>query len=341
MALDDVVKSAFNQLSTDDNLRKDVYNAVISSLSDTLQATAKQIEMQLDPKVNKSLKYTIEGFNINSTKDGIDPSQLYKDMGNIYKQNIFGNSTFSNISLLSTLYIRGLKKLGYPDPITGKREYATRQERENAQNIANIIAELLPESLSQYYNSIGKNVTKSEIMANLDKYASTLYGAYSGVTNLIGSYIISKTPNISLLESSTRLMSTLNETFLSTMEGSIYSMYSKVQIPEAVALILNKLGQIGLYNNTFNEMYKKIGSYIGQALQQPPQQAAQQPAGQGNQPRQPQGQNLPLAPLGAGGQGNPLGQQAQQGNRLVPPPQPFVIIPQNQQPGQQPTQISP
>jgi hypothetical protein len=308
MALDDVVKSAFNQLSTDTGLGQQVYNAVINSLSDTLQATAKQIEMQLDPKVNKSLKYTIEGFNINSTKDGIDPSQLYKDMGNIYKQNIFGNSTFSNISLLSTLYIRGLKKLGYPDPITGKREYATRQERENAQNIANIIVELLPESLSQYYNSIGKNVTKSDIMANLDKYASTLYGAYSGVTNLIGSYIISRTPNISLLESSTRLMSTLNETFLSTMEGSIYSMYSKVQIPEAVSLILNKLGQIGLYNNTFNEMYGKIGGYIGQGLkQQPPQQTAQ-PAQQGNSP------NIPPQKQG---------------------PLPHKIIPQNQQKNKQ------
>ncbi|MFP3284368.1 MAG: hypothetical protein RXO65_02905 [Candidatus Nanopusillus acidilobi] len=286
MALDDVVKSAFNQLSTDTSLGQKVYNAVISSLSDALQATAKQIELQLDPKVNKSLKYTIEGFNINSTKDGIDPSQLYKDMGNIYKQNIFGNSTFSNISLLSTLYIRGLKKLGYPDPITGKREIAPRQERENAQNIINITGELLAKSLYNYYNSIGKNVTESEIMANLDKYASTLYGAYSGVTNLIGSYIISKTPNISLLESSTRLMSTLNETFLSTIEGSIYTMYSKLQIPEAVALILDKLGQIGLYNNIFNEMYGKIGGYIGQGLkQQPPQQAGQQQAGQpGNQP---------------------------------------------------------
>jgi len=321
MALDDVVKNAFNQLSTDTSLGQQVYNAVISSLSDTLQATAKQIEMQLDPNVNKSLKYTIEGFNINSTKDGIDPSQLYKDMGNIYKQNIFGNSAFSNISLLSTLYIRGLKKLGYPDPITGKREIATRQERENAQNITNITGELLAKSLYQHYNLIGKNVTESEIMANLDKYASTLYGAYSGVTNLIGSYIISKTPNISLLESSTRLMSTLNETFLSTMEGSIYTMYSKVQIPEAVALILNKLGQIGFYNNTFNEMYGKIGSYIGQGLkQQPPQQVGQQQGGQpGNQPN-------PQSP-----QQNPQPQ-----NQVVQVPPPNRIQPrQNQQNNQQ------
>jgi hypothetical protein len=319
MALDDVVKNAFAQLSTDASLGQQVYNAVISSLSDTLQVTAKQIEMQLDPKVNKSLKYTIEGFNINSTKDGIDPSQLYKDIGNIYKQNISGNSTFSNIYLLSTLYIRGLKKLGYPDPITGRREIATRQERESAQNITNIIAELLPKSLSQYYQSIGKNVTESEIMANLDKYASTLYGAYSGVTNLIGSYIISRTPNISLLESSTRLMSTLNETFLSTIEGSIYTMYSKLQIPEAVALILGKLGQIGLYNNTFDEMYRKIGSYIGQGLkQQQNQPVVPQPVQQVNQPNIQQ----PLQ------QANQPRQNQQ--NQLVQVPQPHVIRPPNQ-----------
>jgi len=288
MALDDVVKNSFAQLSTDTSLGQQVYNAVISSLNDTLQATAKQIEMQLDPKINKSLKYTIEGFSINSTKDNINPSQLYSDMVNIYKQNVFGNSTFSNIFLLSTLYIRGLKKLGYPDPINGRREYATRQERENAQNLTNITGELLAESLSQYYQSIGKNVTKPDIMANIDKFASALYGAYSGVINLTGYYIITKTPNIQLLESSTRLMSTLNETFISTMEGSVYSMYSKLQIPEAVALILGKLGQIGLYNGIFDEMHKKIGSYIGQGLQQPPQQAGQYQGGQqGNQPQQP------------------------------------------------------
>jgi hypothetical protein len=50
MALDDVVKNSFTQLSTDTSLGQQVYNAVISSLNDTLQATAKQIEMQLDPK---------------------------------------------------------------------------------------------------------------------------------------------------------------------------------------------------------------------------------------------------------------------------------------------------
>ena len=322
MALDDVFKNAFAQLSTDTSLGQQVYNAIISSLNDTLQATARQLEMQLDPRVNKALKYTIEGFNIYSTKDNTNPSQLYSDMINIYKQNIFGNSTnntFSNILLLSTLYIRALKKLGNPDPITGRKEYSTRQERKNAQNIISIIGEVLPKLASEYYNSIGKNVTEQEIMANLDKFASALYGTYSGVTGLIGSYILSKTPNISLLESSTRLMSTLNETFLSTMEGSIYTMYSKLQIPEAVALILGKLGQIGLYNNTFDEMYRKIGSYIGQGLkQQQNQPVVPQPVQQVNQPNIQQIVQQANQP-----------RQNQQ-NQLVQAPQPHVIRPPNQ-----------
>jgi len=277
MALDDVVKNAFAGISTDVSLGQQVYNELINSISDILQTTAKEIEMQLDPKVNKSLKYTIEGFSINSTKNNINPSQLYGEMVNKYKQNIFGNSTFSNIYLLSTLYIRALKKLGYPDPITGRREIVTRQERENAQIIANITGELLAESLYQYYNSIGKNVTKSEIMANLDKYASALYSEYSGVINQIGSYIISKTPNISLLESSTRLMSALNEMFLSAIERFISTMYSKLSIPEVISPILNALGQRGFYEGIFNEIARKVGSYISQASYQPQQEGSQQP----------------------------------------------------------------
>jgi hypothetical protein len=322
MALDDVVKNAFAGISIDVSLGQQVYNELINSISDTLQTTAKEIEMQLDPKVNKSLKYTIEGFSINSTKNNINPLQLYGEMVNIYKQNIFGNSTFSNIYLLSTLYIRALKKLGYPDPITGRREIVTRQERENAQIIANITGELLAESLYQYYNSIGKNVTKSEIMANLDKYASTLYSEYSGVINQIDSYIISKTPNISLLESSTRLMSALNEMFLSAIERFVSTMYSKLSIPEAISLILNALGQRGFYNNIFEEIYRKIGSYIGQGLQQLQQQnklVVPQPVQQFNQPNVQQ-----LPPMQ---QVNQL-QQNQQ-NQLVP--QPYVIRTLNQQ----------
>ena len=325
MALDDVFKYAFDQLSTDTSLGQQLYTVIISSLNDTLQATAKQIEMQLDPKVNKALKYAIEGFNILSTKNNINPSQLYSDMINIYKQNVFGNSTnsadrvFSSMALLSTMYIRGLKKLGNPDPITNRKEYANRQEREYAQNIVSIITELFPKLAAGYYRSIGQNVTEQEIMANLDKFASALYGAHMGVISLMGGYILSKTPNISLLESSTRLMSILDETFLSAMESSMYSIYSKVQIPEAVALIWDKLSQIELYNNTFDVMYRKIGSYIGQGLnQQQNQPVVPQLVQQVNQPAIQQPVHMQQA-------NRP--QQNQQQIQLGQVPQPRVIRP--------------
>jgi hypothetical protein len=138
MALDTIVKNAINRLSMDNDLGLRVYRAVMKELGKALQYTAQQIDMQLDPEVNESLRYMIEGFNINSIRENIDPSQLYRDMVNIYKQNILANDQISNIYLLSVLYIRALKKLGYPDPITGRREgtAVTRQEREVAQNIA-------------------------------------------------------------------------------------------------------------------------------------------------------------------------------------------------------------
>jgi len=58
------------------------------------------------------------------------------------------------------------------------------------------------------------------------------------------------------------------------------------------------LSQIGLYNNTLDEMYRKIGSYIGQGLnQQQNQPVVPQPVQ--NQPMQPKriGPNSPLQPL--------------------------------------------
>jgi len=324
MALDTIVENAINRLSTNNDLGLRVYRAVMDELGKALRYTAEQIDMQLNPKVNESLQYMIEGFNINSIRDNIDPSQLYRDMVNIYKQNIFANDQISNIYLLSVLYIRALKKLGYPDPITGRREGAavTRQEREVAQNIANTARNLLAESLYHYYRSIGRSVTMAEIMTNIDRYASAFYGAYRGVINQIESYILTKTPNISLLESSTRLMSTIDEMSISSIEGIISAIYSNLRIPKAVSLILDALGQIGFYKSIFEEISGKIGYYIGQGLQQFQQQnqlAGQQQGQQANQPniQQP----VPVQQVNQH-------QQNQQQGQQVPPPQ--VIRPQNQ-----------
>ena len=339
MALDTIVKNAINRLSMDNDLGLRVYRATMKELGKALRYTSEQIDMQLNPEVNESLQYMIEGFSINSTKDSIDPSQLYSDMVNIYKQNLFGNDKLANIYMLSALYIRALKKLGNPDPITGRREgtVVTRQEREVAQNIANTAKNLLAESLYNYY---GGRVTMAEIMANTDRYASVFYGAYRGVINQIESYILTKTPNISLLESSTRLMSTIDEMSISSIEGIISAIYPNLRIPEAVSLILDALGQIGFYKSIFEEISGEIGYYIGQGLkQQQNQPAGQQPntqlpqqnllvgqqqGGQSPQVQPPQ----PAQPGQPGNQPNAQQQnQFQQQFHLVIPP--YVIGPQN------------
>jgi len=311
MALDEVVKSGLIGLSMDTNLGQQVYTATINALANAAAAFMQQFSIQLDPNINKSLGYIINGFNIYSARNNINSLQLYTDMVNMYKQNILQNNA-SNIHLLSRLLIENYKKLGYPDPITGKREYATRQERETAQNIANMIGELLGQTLTQYYNSIGRtDVTMSQIMMNINEYASALYGAYMGTINQIGAHIILLTPDISLLKSATGLMSTLDSMYISSIQGLMSTLYSKLPIPEALSLILNAMGQKRVYNNIFDEMTGKIRNYIGQQVNQP---NMQQPA------PVPIQQNQPVA--------QPV-QQVNQPNIL--PQQPVNQLQQNQQ----------
>jgi hypothetical protein len=308
MALEALIGKYMDQISKDTNLGQQIYNKLINSINEALGSTVRQIDMQLDPKFNKALKYIIGGFTISSTKDGINPSQLYGEMVNIYKQNLFGNDQLANIYMLSALYIRALKKLGYPDPVTGKKEYTNiaRQERENVQNIVNMVGDLLAKSLHEYYKSIGKDVTEEEIAANLYVYASAFYSEYAGIINKVRSYITSKTPNVTLLESTTRLMSTLDDIFMSSIESLIYTMYSKVQIPGVVSLILNSWGQYGFYRNWFDIVSSRIGGYVSPRLQQPLQPpASQQPA--------PQQQQAP--------------QGGQSANQFRQPPGPHVLKP--------------
>jgi len=306
MALEALIEKYMDQMRKDANLGQQIYKELINSINEALGFTVRQIDRQLDSKLNKALKYTIGGFTTSSNKDGIDPSQLYGEIVNTYKQSLFENEKLANIYMLSVLYIRALKKLGYPDPITGKREIATRQERENAQNIVKMVGDLLAKSLHEYYKSIGKDVTEEEIAANLDVYASMFYSQYAGIINKIRSYILSKTPNITLLESATRLMSTLDNIFISSIESLISAMYSEVKSPGVVSLILNSWGQYGFYRDWFDIVSGTIGGYVSprpQQLSQPP--ASQQPALQ--QQQAPQGE--------------------QSTNQFRQPPGPYVLKP--------------
>ncbi len=297
-----------DQISKDPNLAQRIGSELINTINEALGFTVRQIDMQSDPKFNKSLKRAIGGFTVSSTKNGINPSQLYGEMVNIYKQILFGNDKLANIYMLSVLYIRTLKKLGYPDPITGKREYATRQERENAQNTINIIEDLLVKSLYEYFKEENKDVTEEEIAANLYEFASTFYGEYVGIINKIGSYIYSekKKHDVTLKNSATRLMSILDEIYISSIESLISTMYSKAQSPGAISLILNSWGQYGFYKSWFDMVSSKIGGYVSPG----PQQPLQSPAGQQPAPQQQQ------APQG--------GQSA---NQFRQPPGPYVLRP--------------
>jgi len=331
MALEALIGTYMNQMNNDPDLARRIGSELINTINQALGFTVRQVDMQLDPELNKSLKRAIGGFTTSSTKNGINPSQLYIEMENIYKQTLFGNNKSANIYMLSVLYIRALKKLGYPDPINGKREYATRQERESAQNIVNIIGDLLAKSLYEHFKEENKDVTEEEIAANLYEYASTFYGEYVGIINKIGSYIYSekKKHDVTLKNSATRLMSILDDIFMSSMESLISTMYSTARSPGAISLILNSWGQYGFYKAWFDMMSGRIAGYISLGPRQPPQQADQHQGGQ--QVNQSNIQQPPQLP--ASQQPDPQQQQAPQGgqsaNQFRQPPCPHVLGPKS------------
>jgi len=322
MALDQVLQNAAAGLSTNNQLQQQIGAAVINNLTPELFATVSQIETQLlNPTVNTQLGDAIHGVVANSSKYGLDSLQWYNQLVTIYSQPMFGyglgNSNLAYaIYQLSSIYVNLQKS----------------RDR-NAQIYKNIVGNVLAETLYYYYQSIGLNPSKQLIRAYIDQFANTFNGGHIAALNLVQSTAQLRTWDPLFALSSSTLISTLDGVFMSTIQNLTNTMYSKVQIPEVVALILNEFGQKGLYNNMFDYIFnRKIGGYIAQLQQQ-----FQQPAGQ--QPQQPHGQNLPLVPAGARGQGNnPLGQQAQQANQprqnqqnqLVQVPQPHVIRPQNQ-----------
>jgi len=334
MALDALITTYMHQINEDPNLVQRIGSELVNTINQDLRLTARQIDIQSDPELNKSLKRANRWFTTSSTKNGINPSQLYEEIANIYKQTLFGNNKLADIHMLSVLYIRTLKKLGYPDPITGKREYATRKEREDAQNIINIIEDLLIKSLYEYFKEENKDVTEEEIAANLYEYASTFYGRYFGILSKIGShiYLEKKKHDVTLKNSATSLMSILDNIFMSSIERLIYTMYSKAQSPGAISLILNSWGQYGFYKSWFDELSSKIGGYVSPGPQQPSQQASQQSAPQlvsqqGQRDNQPNVQQPPQPP--ASQQSPPQQQQAPQGGQLAnqfrQPPGPHVL----------------
>lgn len=287
MALDDIVKNAAAGLSSNNQLQQQIGAVIINTLTPELEATVSQIEKQLlNPTVNTQLGDAIYGVVANSSKYGLNPQQWYNQLVGVYSQPMFGYGSGNGnllyaVYLLSSLYVN----------------YQKSRDR-NAPIYRNIYGNLLADALYNYYKSIGLNPSKQIIRGYIDWFANGFNGGHQGVLSLVYSTALSRTWDPLFAMSSSTLISTLDSVFTSIIQNSTNTIYSKVQIPEVVALVLNELGQNGLYSNMFDYIFnRKIGGYIaqlqqqqpaGQVGQQPPQQAGQHQGGQqGNQPQQP------------------------------------------------------
>jgi hypothetical protein len=295
---------------------KKTYSEIIGAMKEVSQ----QFGGRLDPKVNEDLEHIIEYFISSALKDNENPSQLYKIILDAYNQEIFSKGDEALLRLLSKIYWENLKILGRPDPKTGQYyRNVSREARENAAKTLKIIGELLGEALYRHWLSRGKKVTKGEVMAKLAKHASSFYGVWEGVKGKIASNIEELTPNEEVQDAVERLVTELENSYLSFIQGLIVAAYNKRPAPEHIIPVLKYLSGKGFFKNVFSEIYNEIGSYINQLqpqiaqylqlnqpagqqqgqqinqpnIQQPApiQQNQQQPAQQANQPQQNQQNN--------------------------------------------------
>jgi len=313
-------------LTTNDLARESLEGNIktYSEIIGGMKEVSHQFEGQLDPKVNNDLRYKLENFVSKALEDNDNPFQLYRIISDKYHQEIF-NDPDSLIILLSKIYWEALKILGNPDPITGQKYYnVSRGARENAAKIKGIVEELLGEALYRHWLSMGKKITKGEVMANLARYARPFYGAWEGVKGKIEKEVERLTPNVEVQNAVEMLLMELENSYLSFIQGSIIAAYNKRSAPEHIIPVLRYLSGKGFFKNVFNEMYNEIGNYINQLQPQIVQYLQlNQPAGQqqGQQVNQPNVQQ-PLQ------QANQPRQNQQ--NQLVQVPQPHVIRPPNQ-----------
>jgi|GEM_PF-1709069 len=300
-----------------------------SEIMGAMKEVSQQFGGRLDPKVNEDLRHTLEYFISKALKDNESPSQLYRIILDAYNQEIFSKRDESQkisegeralLILLSKIYWEALKILGNPDPIRGQYyRNVGREARENAAKIKGIVEEILGEALYKHWSSRNKKVTKGEIMANLAKHASPFYGEWEGVKGKIISGVNVLTPDEEVQNAVMRLVTELENSYLSFIQGLIVAAYNRRPAPEHIIPVLKYLSGKDFFKNVFSEIYNEIGSHINQLqpqiaqylqlnqlasqqqgqqinqpnIQQPApiQQNQQQPAQQANQPQQNQQNN--------------------------------------------------
>jgi hypothetical protein len=295
--IDEINKSKDNKNNSNFVIRfldsdTETYSGIIGGM----KGFSYQFRGQLDPQVNKRLRYSLKNFVIKSLKNNEDPSQLYKEILDVYNKEVFSNRDEALPILLSKIYWEALKTLGYPDPINGRKYYASRQDRENAAKIISVIEELLGEAIYKYWSKKGKKIEKEEIMDDLEEQARKFYAQWEGVKGKVGML----TPYGEVENAINKLVTKLEGNYISYIQGLIVAAYNARSAPEHIKNVLEDLISKDFFKNVFSEMYNEIGNYINQL-----QSVGQQQGQQANQPQQP-----PQPP--AGQQPAPQQQQANQ-----------------------------
>jgi hypothetical protein len=292
-------------INENSNLKKYTNNALMigslegdietySEIIGGMQEFSYRFEGQLNPKVNKRLRRVLGNFVRKALRDNENPSQLYEKILDVYNQEVFSKGDEALVILLSKIYWEALKTLGNPDPITGQKYYASRQDKENALKIIDVVEELLGKALHKYWLARGKDIDIDEIMDNLKEQARPFYAMWEAVKSKIESL----TPYDSVKYAFNKLVIGLENNYILFIQGLIVSAYDKRSAPEHIRNVLEYLISKDFFKNVFNEMYNEIGNYIKQL--QPTNQQYRQQADQPNiqqlvqQPSQPPANQQPV-----------------------------------------------
>ena len=261
-----------------------------------------------DPKVNKDLRDTLGNFISKALKDNDNPSQLYRKILDVFRQEIFSNRGRDELIaiLLSKIYMDARYISKNINPIT--KEYdrnITREDREEAAKIIAMIIDLLVEAIYRHWTLMGKKITREEIRSDLKKenpkYISGFYGIWEGVKSKIENEIKSLTPDEEVKEAVNDLVINLENIYLSFIKGLMKAAYTTRPVPEYIVNVVEYLSDKDFFKNVFGEMYNEIGNYINQLQPQIAQElqldqpSGQQQGQQANQPHQnnQQGQQTP------------------------------------------------
>jgi hypothetical protein len=304
--IDEINKSKNNKNNSNFVIRfldadTETYSEIIGGMKDF----SYQFRGQLDPQVNKRLRYSLKNFVKKSLRHNKNPSQLYGQILDVYNQEVFNKGDETLVILLSKIYWEALKTLGEPDPLTGKTYYASREEKENAMKIKEIVGELLGKALYNYWSARGEDIDIDEIMDDeeLAEQSRSFYGTWEGVKLKVEKLTSYK----DVKDAIRKLVPKLENNYLSYIQGLILAAYNRRSAPEDIKNVLEDLISKDFFKNAFSEMYNEIVSYINQLQSAGKQQGGQQ----GNQPQQP-------SQPPAGQQPSPQQQQANQQGKQTP-----------------------